>query len=357
MPSLVEPKLVAAEEAVVARRPALVERAVVVGGLPGCGKTMLTPILGSLARVEIQKFNYALEHMCALDLLGKIPRDAAVTMIRMQTDLDLYNLMMAREVNWRWSDLSSVFQNPSPWRYLRRLAGAGDAAALERARQERPILHLTVHNALAISPLLFEALGERLRVVEVLRHPLYMLKQWVAYIDRYGAEPREFTICLETADGPVPFFARGWEARYLRAAPMDRAIYAIEHLLGMGEGVLEGLTLAQREQVVIVPFEPFVLDPVPWLARLEALLETTQTAATRRELRKQRVPRRRIADGVGKAIYKQYGWQPAAGTDERTELAARRQFAAERATPPALDVLDRLSRDYEARYGGGWLAA
>lgn len=360
MLSTADPQVPLREQAppAIVREPWLVDRVVFVGGHPGCGKTMLTPIVSSLARVEVQKFNYAIEHLCALYWLGTLERDAGVAMVRMQTDLDIYNLAMARETNFRPSDVSSVFKNPGTWRYLRRLFLPGDAAAAERVVRERPILHITTHNALVISPLLFEALGERLRIIEVVRHPLYMIKQWSLYIERYGTDVRDFTVWFESQGQTLPFFACGWEDQYLQANPMDRVIYSIQHLTQLEEQVLRSCTESQRAQVTIVPFERFVLDPWPHVRRLEALLGTTMTSLTRRELKRQNVPRRMVAEGIPRPIYKQYGWRPPEpAADERKELAVRRQFAAEGATPAALEVLDALSREYEARYGDGWLSA
>jgi hypothetical protein len=342
----------------VARSPRLVERVVCVGGHPGCGKTMLTPIVGALARVEIQKFNYALEHMCTLALLGRLDQDVADTMVKMLTDLDLYHLTMSREVNFRHSDLSSVFKNPDPWRYVRRLMQKGDAAAFERAQQTRPILHYVIHNLLVISPAMFRALGDRLRIIEVIRHPLYMVKQWRLYVELYGTDGRDFTIWIDHNGQALPFFAHGWEQKYLSSPPMDRVIYAIHHLSQMEKRVMAQLTPAEREQVLFVPFERYVLGPDPYMRSIEALLGTEVTDVTRREMKRQRVPRQRIADGIARPIYKQYGWQPPeAGLSERDELARRRAFVAKEASPEALALLDEMCREYEVEHldGGAFL--
>ncbi len=337
--------------AAVVREPYLAPLVACVGGLPGCGKTLLNPIVGSLARVEIQKYNYTLEHVCVLRLLGKLDDDAATVMIRMLTDLDLYNLMMARETNVRWSDLSSVFSNSGGWRYLRRLFQPGDRAVPERIQRERPILHLITHNVLAISPPLFRALGGRFRLVELVRHPLYMIKQWYLYVEQYGTDPRDFTIWVDHHGQAVPFFAQGWEARYLGANLMDRSIYAIEHLTALGHRVLEGLTPEERARVLMIPFEQFVFSPWPFLRQMEMLLDTHVTRLTARDLRRQGVPRVRISDGVRRKVYLANGWEPSRQKlTEAEELQHRRQFAAEHATPQAMAVLDQLCRSYEQRY-------
>lgn len=78
----------------------MAETVLFVDGQAGCGKTLLSPIVASLARVELQTYTYEIEHYCALSFLDKMSSDAAQTLIRMMTDLRLYNTMMGREVNF-----------------------------------------------------------------------------------------------------------------------------------------------------------------------------------------------------------------------------------------------------------------
>lgn len=335
--------------ATISREPSIAGRVLFVGGHPGCGKTMLTPILGGFENVEIQKFNYPLEHICCLSLLEKLERDAAGSMIRMLTDLDIYNLMLSREVNFRFKDLSSIFKNPGGWRYIRRLFRNDGNGAVETIRQKNPILQITTHNALVLSPPLFEALGERVRMVVILRHPLYMIKQWRVYVEMYGKDPRDFTIWIDWKGKTVPFFARGWEEKYLDANPMDRVIYSVAHLSQKEDEVLSRLSPQEKSRVLLIPFEHFVLKPWPFVESIEHLLQTRLTPRGRREMKRQRVPRKNVADGIGRAIYKKYGWKAASG-DEQAELESRMAYAAQEATPEALDVLRRLCTNYETRY-------
>lgn len=339
----------------VVRPPQLVERVVCVGGLSGCGKTMITAIVGSLDRVELQRFNYTIEYLCALRLLGRLDADASTTMIRMLADLDLYNLMMTRDINMRFSDISSIFRNPGTWRYLRRLFQPGDAASVERIWRERPILHLFLHNVLVNSPPLFEALGDAVRVVEVVRHPLHMLKAWHYYVDRYGTDVRDFTIWFDYQGRSVPFFAQGWEEQFLRSNTMEKSIYAIAHLVRWGQRTLAQLPEVRQRQVMIIPFERFVFDPWSFLHQLETFLDTHVTALTRREMKRQRVPRARLADGRKLSIYRQYGWRPAEKclTDGQ-QLQRLREFAAGEASAEALRVLDALCEEYDATYHTAW---
>ena len=96
------------------RKPHLAEKIVMHGGLAGCGKTLFSPIISALDRVELPTYSYEIEHYCSLYFLQKLSLQSASTLIRMQTDLKLYNTMMGREVNFRPTDLSSVQMFHSP---------------------------------------------------------------------------------------------------------------------------------------------------------------------------------------------------------------------------------------------------
>jgi len=329
----------------------MVGKVIFVGGYPGCGKSLITPIIGTFARVEMQKYNYQLEHICSLHHLGKIDEDAAVVMIKILTDLDLYNLMQTRDINFRPSDMSSIWKNPRTFRYIRRLFQPGDQAAMERIEKEKPILQILTHNLLIHGVPILKALGERLTILELVRHPLYMMRQWYLYIDRYGADARDFSIWFDYKGHSLPFFASGWEEQYLTSNSMDKVIYSLLHLSERSEEIMGELTEKQREQIIIIPFEPLVLNPWDYLKQLETSLGTKMTALTRKELKRQKVPRKMIADGRNMPIYRQYGWKPAGkGADEADELDQRRRFVAEHATPKAMEVLDRLCAAYEAEH-------
>ena len=102
---------------------------------------------------------------------------------------------------------------------------------------------------------------------------------------------------------------------------------------------------------MILPFELFVLDPWPYLRQLEVLLETRTTKFTLRELKRQNVHRKMVADGIPRPIYKQYGWErPESGASEIHELEKRRKFAAELASSEGMNILNRICAEYEEKY-------
>ena len=110
-------------EITIARPFKLCKKLVVVDGLPGCGKTMLSAVISSLNRVEILKYSYEIETLCLMNHLKKIDISTAKSMIQFQLDLILYNQTMGRELNFRFSDLSSVFKSINKGTFFKRIFG------------------------------------------------------------------------------------------------------------------------------------------------------------------------------------------------------------------------------------------
>ena len=48
----------------VTRKKQLAEKIVIVDGQPGCGKTMLSPIIASMERVELLSYAFEVEFIC-----------------------------------------------------------------------------------------------------------------------------------------------------------------------------------------------------------------------------------------------------------------------------------------------------
>lgn len=338
----------------VVRPPHVADLVVFTDGIPACGKTMMSPIVSAFDRVEVMQYSFPVEYMCILRFLRKMDDATASMMLRMLTDLQIYDVVQSRETNFRWNDLSGIWSHPQWFRYVRRLFEEGDQAALERIQREKPILHLVTHFVLTVGVPLFEALGDRLRIIEVVRHPLYMLKQQFMYMPRFGTDVRDFTIWYDHAGTVVPWFSAGWEQKFADAPPMDRAIYMIDETRRMVEEVRDALTPEERARVMMIPFERFVIEPEPFVQAMATFLRSTITPTTRREMKRQNVPRKMYAEGINLDIYRLNGWEPPRSeSDETREFARRREFAASHATPEAMAVLDRLSAEYETKYMTG----
>jgi hypothetical protein len=336
---------------ILSRKAHLAEKVVFVDGLPGCGKTLFSTLIASMDRIELLSYTYEVEHICALYYLDKIPIDAASTMVRMQTDLKLYNTMMGRDVNFRPTDLSSVINNHNPTRYFERLFGLGDEKLPEIIKKERPILNFAVHNLLSYSEPIWQALRDRCVFIEIVRHPLYMVRQQALNMSHLLEDVRDFTVYYSFKERELPYYVHGWEKNYIKSNSIERAIHLIDKLNHRTKIARKKLKEKYQAKIMTIPFEPFVLDPEPWLQQISDALETNINTSTRKVMSEQNVPRTMVADGIDLEIYKRCGWvPPQEGTNEREELLIRREDVSREISNKLISVLDRLSDEYEKMY-------
>jgi len=335
----------------ISRKAHLAEKIVFVDGLPGCGKTLFSTLIASMDRVELLSYSYEVEHICALYYLDKISIDAAKAMVSMQTDLKIYNTMMGRDVNFRPTDLSSVFKNHNPSRYLQRLFGPGDEKVPEMIQQENPILNLAVHNLLSYSEPIWQALRDRCVFIEIVRHPLYMVRQQALNMSHLFGDVRHFEVNYAHKGLDLPYYIHGWEKDYLNSNPLERTIYLIDKLTHRTNIARKKLKEEYQAKIITIPFELFVLNPEPWMQKIADVLGTNILDSTRKVMSEQNVPRNMVADGIDLEIYKRCGWvPPQEGATERDELLIRRADVAREVSNELISVLDRLNDEYEKTY-------
>jgi hypothetical protein len=333
------------------RSNTLAEKVVFVDGLPGCGKTLFSSIVSSLNRVELLSYAFEIENTCILHTLGKLPIDAAKAMVDIQVDLKLYNTMMGRDVNFRISDLSSVFQYHSPGKYLKRIASAGDEYVPESIKKESPILNLSVHNLIEHSLPILESSGNKYVFIEVVRHPLYMIRQEALNMGNLLGSTRDFSIYYSYNNDELPYYIKGWEKEYYSSNPVERAILFFDKLTRRTEKAKSGILKKYKDRILTIPFESFVLNPHPWLERIENYIGSNSSTVTNEIMKEQNIPREMVAQGIDIEIYRRCGWKPPKdGNTERDELNIRREEAAQSANNNVIKVLDEMCRNYEEKY-------
>lgn len=290
------------------RLNSLLYKVLFINGQPGCGKTLFTSILPTIKKVEILNFCTEIENICALYHLKKISKDGASTFIKLYLDEVIYNTSMSRRVNFRIGDLSSVFRDPFPMRYIKRLFSKGDTEIPSYIRSNRPILHFATHNLLPYSNILFETLDEKILFLEVLRHPLYMIKQQIINYENHLNSNRHFHIKLSY--NKKEYFY--WDKTYIKKSkdfkPVDFAINHLNHQFN--QQILKINKLKKNKNFLIIPFEEFVLSPNKYINNIELFIGEKFSRKLIKILKKEKVPRKKVADGINSKLYKRFGWEP-----------------------------------------------
>lgn len=326
-------------------RPARIcEDAVVIDGIGGCAKTMLSAVVASLDRIELLNYSYEIEQACILQHFGLMTMGAAAYLVQYELDLILYNVMMGRDVNFRFSDLSSVFNSGHRLRYLKRIVGAGDQAVPARIAKERPILHLATHAISGFMEPIMRGAPEGLLFINMHRDPLFMLKQNTWNQGNLVNNERHFGMYFERNGQRFPFFFTGREEMLMSASPKERAILVMEWLRKRS---IETTSRLNSNRYYELTFESLVLNPRPIINRICEFLRTKETPATARVLKKERIPRTLLTDGRARSIYRRVGWSKTEGSTREDEVEALRVWAYDGISDEARAALDWLRADYE----------
>jgi len=318
---------------------------VFMDGLWGTGKSVLTPIISGMKGVEKQKLDYVFEYLCVLRHLKKIDADAVQAMLQTYADVDQYHNLIGREVNLRWNDDSGVANNPSSLRYIKRIFGPEGDPIVEKINHENLALHIMTHMMLTVAEPLLDAFGQRLKFIEVVRHPLYMVRHWHAYLSRYNG-PRIFTISFNAQGHKVPWFARDWSEEYIRLSLMDRVLKSIIELYNR---LFQAIDLLNQRgaSLLVTSFEKVVLDTEPVLRQLEEFLGRQHHPRLKRILKKQKLPRSRITHGIGHSAY---GWTAGSEADEQTEYENLAAWIRESGSECYCAAFGNLIAEYNRRW-------
>ena len=326
----------------ISRKQQLLHKVVMVNGFPGCGKTMLSPIIATFDHVEIMQFAFLIEQMCELWGINRIDSDVAESMIKMNADLLLYNVMMGRQTNCRPSDQSSIFKH-KPIEHIRRMLSPGDKSILKVIQEKKPILHLTTHMLLPATPLLFNALGDKLIFIELVRHPLYMIIQQEKNFEMFDGPRNQHTRFMRD-EKEHNFFSYGREMKFDTGNSFEKAIHSIDWYYS------KLFSKDYDDSVELVPFEKFVKSPDDFMNKFSSILGSPLTKSVKKEMSKQKVPRKLLSDGPALEIYKRCGWQPPRTNNEEDELNIRRELVSKNVSDGALNLLDKISEEYVSNF-------
>ena len=268
---------------------------IVVDGFWGGGKSVITSIVGSMTGVEKKKVEHVYEYVCIAQATGKMDNDAASSFLKIYADLSQYNNLIGREVNLRWSDDSGLRNNPGSLTYLKRLFHPGGDAVAEQINTQNLALLIASHELIAVSDLLYESYGSRLKLIEVVRHPIHLfnnVRDYTATFER----AREFTLSFEVSGVKVPWFAANWADEFVESSVTDRALLSIARMQSEMLEAIDKITAAAKP-LHILSFENAVTNSQDSINKLEKFLNRSVTRRTKKVLKQQNLPRAHISAG------------------------------------------------------------
>ena len=319
-------------------------------GLSGTGKTALFNIINSLGRVETVRYDPIYEYLCAMKYLKRVNDDVIASLMQLNMDRTLNNVMLSRQVNFRPADNSSVLSGLNRNKYLSRLFESESELTLEKINQERPIVHIMSHCLLGISHPLFEVFNNRITLIEIERHPVNLIPAWVSYIDRYGTDPFELTVCFRYNNKDLPWFSVCWEKEYLKSNTYDKAIRAFNYFSSLKRQFFNESPKQITDRIIQIPFEKYVINPFHYIEQIENKLDVKQNKNIHSILNQQKMPRMTYSDIPSDKGFEKYNNIPL-GSGE-TEIDLKNKIwddVKKQSSNECITMLEKLTYNYETK--------
>lgn len=279
----------------IVRELTFLDRLLVVDGMSGAGKGLLTRFVNCIDGVELPVWDTFYEHFSLLYECGLVDKSAALSVVRLKAEERLYDCMVGRYTNFRYRDVTSVFKNPKRWGNIRRIFRNDGDVVVDEIVAEKNVLALGTHHVLSTPSLLVDAFAEKLLILEMVRHPASLVAFWLHkdWCGRMGSDPRDFTLwCSDGGNGAIPWFAQGNEVAYLRYSKVERTVMSIFWLLEMKRSRLSKYDTSQLKRVYSISFEKFIQEPKVCFEDLARILgKQVDRAALKACMKRQGLPR------------------------------------------------------------------
>jgi hypothetical protein len=266
---------------------------VIVDGVGSSGKAMLCHIISSFDRVEKETIINLYDAIPRIYKIGKISEDAATTILKMETDKLIYYNMIGRDINFKPTDTTSVFQDSYPLRYIKRLFSEEREPSLDRIRKENSIIQILTHDGITNIDLFLKSFESRVKLLYILRNPIDLIYDWYVrgFGDRIGEDPLDIQLTYEYNGECIPLSARRIQDKYLEYDIMDRVTMMVDSDYNDDLDAYESLSEEDKKKIMIIPFDKLVTIPMPMCEKISKFLGTTPTSITEHMCKIENCPR------------------------------------------------------------------
>ena len=288
-------------------------KVVFINGFNASGKTMLCPIISSINKVESVIFPYDIEWMASLLYTNDVTRHGFEEFIKQTCDHTIYCQMMARNSNFRPGDITSVLNMKFFMKYFKRLFNKGDNFIPQIIDKEKPILCFSATHLSFVVEEIFSALDDRCLYIETVRDPLYMFKQIkIFFEDVVNKNPKKFfTFTFNIKNENFPFFdiynERENLTNYNNEDLNHKVVNYLEKICNFYFNMSFENINTGKSKLILLPFENFVTKPDLWISEILTFLGQEPDSKLKKELKKQRVPRKVLTEGYKRKVYERYG--------------------------------------------------
>jgi len=199
-----------------------------IDGFPNAGKSLVARIIEYHKNTEKCMED---EITCIINELythNKIPKDSAITILKIRHDRKILEYIMGRKFNMKPYDVSSLFHNPNPLRYFMRMVlHKTNQQCEEWINKNNPLYHTMSQNVIQNYEIYKETFGDRTLFIYILRNPADLITRMYEreFEKGIGKEISNIRLTMSYSGTVIPTHAHKWREKYLQMNDMDKIIY------------------------------------------------------------------------------------------------------------------------------------
>jgi hypothetical protein len=264
---------------------------ILIDGITRCGKSLFSNIIPSLQNVEQLQFFTLLEHVVPALSKNAINKEFAKSSIRTIMNELAYNMLISRNVNFRYKDQTSILNHPDSKKYFERLSkDEGDEIVNDLRLNEKHFPFMT-HDMLVNLEFL-DLLDIDYKMIHIFRHPVDLIYSWVkrGWGERFLYDPRSFTLSIKYNTFILPWYCDGYEEEWLSLNPTERCAFVIFNLID--KTLIQLKKAKYPNRIYNLTFENFVQDTNLEIAKISDFIGSKQTYSTTNALSNANCPRK-----------------------------------------------------------------
>lgn len=266
----------------------------IVDGIIGGGKSLLSPLLSSLPKVDPWQMNYWFDQTASLFNLNLINLKTAEHLIKTNHNVIFYDNSILRNMNFRKSDNSSIFKHPRIKNIKKRM-NENDHIVFKK-NEKKIINHYCTHMISNYSEPFLKAFKDKLVFVKLYRSPcnleMFMhIAKWATAWENIQSRDGWIKIYDKIHKKNYPHFMKYCKNIYLKSNKYEKAILILEYIFYNDN--LENLINKKnyKTHLIKITFENLVKNPIKYLNKISKKLDTKVDKISLRTLKKLNLPR------------------------------------------------------------------
>lgn len=263
---------------------------ILIDGITRCGKSLLSNLIPTLKNVEQIQFMVLIEHLIPALSFGVVKKDFVKSSLRTLMNELAYNCLLSRNLNFRKTDQTGVYNHRNINEYLKRLEREEGDEIVKDLRDKEFSFPFMTHD-LMVNLEYLDQLDLDYKMIQMYRHPIDNIYSWFTrgWGDRFDNDPRSFTLSLKYENNVLPWYCSGYEKEWLQYNSMERCVRAAIDLLY--RSIDQHKKAKFPNKIHTITFEDFVQNSNIEMKKISLFLGKDITDSMELYMKKARCPR------------------------------------------------------------------